>query len=181
LINNNKTKDLIGCCGLYCGLCPKYQSTSPSRCLGCRIGEQHAWCSIWNCCVKKHKLDYCSECGELDECAIFLRRKVRDWIPVVDNLHRIAEDGLDVWLREQEQRQTVLEELLEHYNDGRSMSFYCRACARLPIELVQQALQQAKEMIVNRHVEAADVKSKARLVKDIFKDLALQANINLNQ
>ncbi|RPI00177.1 MAG: DUF3795 domain-containing protein [Calditrichaeota bacterium] len=179
LIKSNESKNLVGCCGLYCGLCTKYQSRSPSRCLGCRIGEQHSWCSIWNCCVKKHKLDHCSECGELDECAIFLRRKVRDWIPVADNLHRILADGLENWLSEQMERQTALEELLDQCNDGRSMSFYCRACARMPVELIHQALKQAEEIFAHHQAEAADMKAKAGIIKDVIKDLALQANINL--
>ena len=30
-MKNNEAKDLIGCCGLYCGLCAKYQLKAPSR------------------------------------------------------------------------------------------------------------------------------------------------------
>jgi len=27
-------RNLIGCCGIFCGLCTKYQSKAPSRCIG---------------------------------------------------------------------------------------------------------------------------------------------------
>jgi len=39
--------NLAGPCGIFCGLCTKYQSKAPSRCLGCRLGEQHSWCSFY--------------------------------------------------------------------------------------------------------------------------------------
>lgn len=100
---------------------------------------------------------------------------------MADNLQRIAADGLEIWLHEQEDRQTALEELLDHYNDGRSMSFYCQACARMPIEMIRQVLNQAGEIFVHHKVAAGDVKSKARLVKDAIKDLAHHAHIDLNK
>jgi hypothetical protein len=79
--------------------------------MGCRLGEQHSWCSIWNCCVKKHRFETCTECGEIFDCIIFMRRKVLEWIPAADNLNQIKEVGLESWLREQKERQVLLEEL----------------------------------------------------------------------
>jgi hypothetical protein len=179
-MRDSEANNLIGCCGLYCGLCNKYQSKAPSRCLGCRLGEQHSWCSIWNCCVKKHGFEICTECNEIFTCPIFLRRKVLDWIPVANNIHQIKEVGIDNWLREQIERQTLLEELLQNYNEGRSMNFYCKVCARMPIDLIDQAIAEAKEKLTTEKVAKSDIKSKARIVKTVVKDLALKVNINLN-
>ena len=175
-----EAKNLIGCCGLYCGLCSKYQSNAPSRCIGCRLGEQHSWCSIWNCCVRKHQFEYCTECEQVFGCDIFLRRKVAEWIPAADNLRQIREIGLDGWLKEQKVRQALLEELLRNYNEGRSMSLFCKVCARMPIDLVKNAIEQAREKIASEKVDNADIKLKARILKAVIKDLALKANINLN-
>ena len=111
-MKNNEYRTLIGCCGIYCGLCSKYQSKAASRCIGCKIGDQHSWCSIWNCCVKKRRFETCIECKEVFECEIFLRRKVAEWIPAVDNLNQIKEIGLEKWLAGQIQRQVLLEDLL---------------------------------------------------------------------
>lgn len=179
-MKDREAKNLVGCCGLYCGLCNKYQSKAPSRCIGCRLGEQHAWCSIWNCCVKKHGFETCTECGEIFHCAIFLRRKVVEWIPAADNLRQIKDVGLKRWLKEQKERQGLLEALLENYNEGRSMSLYCKACARMPIDMINKAIKEAEEKLAVGKVAKSDVKSRAKILKAVIKDLALKLNINLN-
>jgi len=179
-MNNNEAKNLIGCCGLYCGLCNKYQSKAPSRCIGCKLGEQHSWCSIWNCCVKKHGFETCTECSEIFDCAIFLRRKVAEWIPAADNLRQIKEVGLENMLKEQQERHALVEELLQNYNEGRSMSFYCKVCSRMPIELINKAIKEGKEKLISGKVNETDMKSKAKILKVIIKELALKANVNLD-
>lgn len=171
---------LVGCCGLFCGLCNKYQSSAPSRCIGCRLGEQHAWCSIWNCCVKRRQFETCAECPELFKCDIFLRRKVITWTPAAENLRQIKAGGVAHWLPEQIARQALLAELLRNYNDGRSMSFYCKVGARLSMDLIQNALVTAEEQIAAEKVVASDVKSKARILKTILKDIAARVNLNLD-
>ena len=179
-MEDSEAKTLVGCCGLYCGLCNKYQSKAPSRCLGCKLGEQHAWCSIWKCCVKQHGFETCTECGEIFHCTIFLRRKIAEWIPAADNLHQIEEGGLESWLREQEARQALLEELLQNYNEGRSMALYCKVCARMSIDAITQAIEEAKENLAGEEVAASDVKSRARVLKAVIQKVASEANIDLS-
>ncbi len=180
-MKNNETEKLIGCCGLYCGLCTKYQSKAPSRCIGCRVGEQHDWCSIYRCCVKKHVYDTCAECKDVYYCDIFLRRKVAEWIPATDNLHQIKEVGLEKWLEEQRQRQILLEGLLQNYNEGRSMSFYCKVCARMSIELINEAMNEADKKLSSEKADTPDMKSKAKILKSLIKDLAIKADVNLDK
>ena len=55
---------LAGSCGLFCGLCPRYQSTAPSRCTGCHAGDLHLYCSVLRCCVTNHTYHTCAECEE---------------------------------------------------------------------------------------------------------------------
>jgi hypothetical protein len=179
-MKKSEAKNLIGCCGLYCGLCNKHQSKAPSRCIGCGLGEQHSWCSIWNCCEKKHGFESCTECSEIFKCTIFLRRKVADWIPAADNLRQIREAGLETWLKEQTKRQALLEELLWNYNEGRSMNFYCKVCARMPIELINRAIKESKKELAGEKVDESDVKSRAKILKAIIADLALKTDINLD-
>jgi hypothetical protein len=179
-MKNSEAKHLIGCCGLYCGLCNKYQSKALSRCIGCRLGEQHSWCSIWNCCVKKHRFENCTECNEIFNCTIFQRRKVAEWIPATDNLRQIKEFGLENWLREQKERQSLLEEFLQNYNEGRSMNFYCKICARMPIDLIDETIKGAKKKFASEKVDKSDMKSKARVLKAVIKDLAFMVNISLD-
>ena len=179
-MENNDAKSLIGCCGLYCGLCSKYQSTAKSRCIGCKLGDQQSWCSIWTCCVKKHGFETCIECKDVFRCEIFSRRKVAEWIPAADNLLQIKEGGLKRWLEEQSEKQALLERLLQHYNEGRSMSFYCKACARMQIALINEAIEEAKKKLASERVNKADVKSRANIVKMTIRELALTSNVDLS-
>lgn len=176
----NEANNLIGCCGLYCGLCNKYQSSAPSRCLGCKVGEQHAWCSIWNCCVRKRSYETCAQCQEIFACPIFLRRKVATWIPAAANLRQIQKIGLSTWLTGQIERQQWAEQLLQHYNDGRSMRFYCSACSRMPIGSIERALAEAEQKFKTEAIPETDLKSRATIVKSIFRELAATAGVNLD-
>ena len=130
--------------------------------------------------MKKHRFESCTECSEIFNCPIFLRRKVVEWIPAADNLRQIKEVGLETWLREQKERQALLEELLQNYNEGRSMSFYCKVCARMSIDLINEAIKEAKEKLAGEKVDNSDMKSKARILRAVIKDIALKVNINLD-
>ena len=171
---------LIGCCGLYCGLCSKYQSKAPSRCVGCKLGEQHSWCSIWSCCVHKKGLETCAACDEVFRCEIFLRRKVAEWVPASGNLRRIGEIGVREWLADQEARRALAERLLLEYNEGRSMSFYCRSCANLPLELVREALKETDRRLAGDRMDASDMRLRAKVLRGLIRDKALKADIPLD-
>ncbi len=174
--------NLVGCCAIYCGLCTKFQSAAKSRCIGCRLGEQRSWCSIWRCCVKKHGFETCAECDEYP-CERYQRRWSKcseGWRIQRQNLDRIMQGGIDNWLKEQRERQALAEELLQNYNEGRSMRFYCDACKRMPIDLVYKAIEEAKKRMLRSEVENFDIKSKAKIIKGVIKDLALSSDINLN-
>ena len=129
--------------------------------------------------MKKHGFETCAECSEVFTCAIFTRRKVADWIPAAANLRQIKEVDLENWLKDQKERQRLVEELLEKYNEGRSMSLYCRACARMPIELINSAIRESNKQLGGKQVDKSDVKAKAKILKAIIKDFASKANVNL--
>jgi len=141
--------DLAGCCGLYCGLCLRFQSTAPGRCHGCKILCLTFSCKIYNCCVKKRGLATCAECDdfpceknnpEAHQYEYFITHK-----PCISNLYRIKEAGLEIWLEEQKEKRLLLENLLANYNDGRSKNFYCLAIALMPPELINEAVNKLKK------------------------------------
>lgn len=76
-------------------------------------------------------------------------------------------------------RQGVLEELLNDFNEGRSMSYYCTACARMPIDLIKKAINEAKERITVAKIKKTDMKSKAKIVKEVIGRISINQNINL--
>ncbi|MBN1895847.1 hypothetical protein JW906_15270 [bacterium] len=94
-------------------------------------------------------------------------------------LRRIRRGGLSVWLREQTERQALLEELLQNYNEGRLMSFYCKACARMPAGLIKKALKSAKAKSAGEAADRPDVKSRAAFMKETIKNLASEKKIDL--
>ena len=173
--------NLAGPCGIFCGLCTKYQSKAPSRCLGCRVGEQHSWCSIYRCCVMKKWSTTCLECEEYP-CERYSRR---DWGEdkqtrvAQDSLNSIKKAGIEGWLKEQRQRRLTVEELLDNYNDGRSMSFYCLACTLMPINLINQAINEMKQRLSDDEIDNSEIKAKSKALRAIIHDLASESGIDL--
>ena len=60
------------------------------------------------------------------------------------------------------------------------MSLYCKVCARMPIDLVNTAIEEAKEKLAAEKVDRSDMKSKARVLRAVIKDFALEVNFDLN-
>ena len=175
--------NLVGCCGLYCGLCPRFQSEAPGRCHGCKTFTFITSCKIRNCCVKKKGLTTCAECDdfpceknnpETHQYEYFITNKV-----CIPNLYRIKEVGLKIWLKEQKERQLILENLLTNYNEGRAKSFYCTATALMPVSLIGKAISEAMEIMANNRINESDIKSKARILKSIVQELASKSDIDL--
>ncbi len=177
-------QDYAGCCGLYCGLCPRFQSTAPSRCLGCRLGEQHSYCSVYRCCVMKRGHLTCADCEEYP-CERLLRvigEGVDSFIshrPAFPNLERIREVGLEAYLEEQRERRLLVEHLLADYNEGRSMTLYCTAGALLPPDLLRQAIDDAERLVASGQADGADIKARAKAARGLLQDRAAQAGVDL--
>jgi hypothetical protein len=177
---------LAGVCGLYCGLCPRYQSKAQSRCLGCQLGEQHAYCSVYRCCVTRRGLFTCADCDEVP-CERLLRvlgveEGLDSFIshkPALPNLNRIREVGLETYLGEQRERRLLAEHLLANYNEGRSMSFYCVACALMPPDLIRRAVGEMEGMLASGQVDGSNLKAKAKAMRSSIQGLASQAGVDL--
>ena len=141
----------VGCCGIDCGLCPRYYTTGESRCPGCGgegFENKHPSCTFVTCCVKKHGLNVCAECGEFP-CKKFDKETGEhdSFVThrrVMANQHHLAETGQDAFVKEQQPRIAFLEKALEYHDDGKSKSFYCLAAALLTIDSLQKALEQAQ-------------------------------------
>ena len=84
---------------------------------------------------------------------------------------RIKKLGLDNWLKGQRERRLLVENLLDNYNDGRSMSFYCKVCivSSVPVEVINRAIEEARGKFVSNKISDSDRKSRARILKSIIK------------
>jgi hypothetical protein len=185
---------LAGCCGLYCGLCPKFQSKAKSRCSGCKSPErQQGWiCPVFACCVRKKKHNTCAKCNEYPCEKVkkvlyiqangtifdsFMTHKPCYLDPkTYPNIMRIRKIGLSGWLKEQKERRLILEEILNRYNEGRSMTLFCTVATLMPIDLIKKGIKETEEVM---SIKDLDIKHKAKVFKEIIQRIALKENIDL--
>jgi len=162
----------IGCCGIDCGLCPRYYTDGTSRCPGCDgdgFPDKHPSCSFITCCVKKHGLEVCAECGEFP-CQRFDKETgERDSFVthrrVMPNQRLIIEIGVYAFLEQQSRRIAFLETSLERYNDGNSKRLYCLAAAILSIDSLNKALSLAENGENLRNVLAGFAEAEGQELK----------------
>ena len=179
----------IGCCGIDCGLCPRYYTAGGSRCPGCagpNFHEKRPSCGYVTCCVKKRQLEVCAQCGEFP-CSRF-----GSWLDNVEgydsftthkairpNLDFIRTHGLDRFLEQQTKRIGLLQTMLDDFDDGKSKSFYCVAAALLPATALEDSLHRAQRQIKEDKVKSADVKTKAGILRGILDDRAAKTGVDL--
>jgi len=175
----------IGCCGIDCGLCPRYYTAGSSRCPGCAgpdFFEKHPSCGFITCCVKQRKLEVCAECDEFP-CSRF-----DSWIGgdsfvthrmALVNLSSMRETGLERFREQQEKRMALLQTMLEKFDDGRSKSFYCTAAALLPVAALEESLRQAQGQIGQAKVRTMDAKTRAGILRGLLNGCAASARVEL--
>ena len=177
----SKRLNTIGCCGIDCGLCPRFHSKSDSACPGCgglKFKEKHPACGFVTCCAIKKGFEVCSECMEYP-CGRFeseysgydsfvTHRKV------FGNLDFIKSNGINSFIEEQIKRMEILVEFLEQYNDGRSASYFCVSCALIPLNKLQEI-----HSLINIQNNIIDIKQKSRLLKNSLQRMADDLKINL--
>ena len=178
----NKIKGLmkkhftLGCCGIDCGLCPRFYTDGDSRCPGCggpNFNEVHPSCGILNCCFKKHKLEVCSLCKEFPCDKYKDKEKVeKDSFvtckKIFKNFEFIKTNGINVFIKEQKVRIKLLNLLLEKYNDNKSKSYYCLATTLLNIKSVENILKYIKNKDVN-----------IKTLKEKINEYAKEENVEL--
>lgn len=178
-----KTYPTIGCCGLDCGLCPRYYTVGTSRCPGCAgpdFFNKHPSCSFITCCVKKKNLEVCGECSEFP-CSKFKSEEEYQQLKesssypsykkVVPNLNFIKEHGIKKFIEQQKKRIQYLEIMLHNFNDGRSRSFFCRATVLLDLKSLENSLREAMRKIKADHIK--DMKIRAKILRNILNEKLL--------
>jgi len=179
----------LGCCGLDCGLCPRYYSAGPSRCPGCcGLGffGVSPGCGTITCCVKKKGLEVCAQCDEFP-CSRFASWLDKWWLEdsvvthrkIRPNMDFIKEHGLEKFLEQQARRITLLEKMLEGFNDGRSKGFYCLAAALLSIPALETSLSETERKMKAGKVKANDVKTKAKILREFLEGFAAREGVEL--
>jgi len=152
----------IGCCGISCGLCPRFYTEGGSKCPGCGgdgFEKVHPPCSYKTCCAEKHGLEICSQCAEYpcQKFADIVKIERDSFVThkrVFKNHEMVRDLGFDEFVKVQNNRVSLLRTMLENYDDGRSKSFYCLAAALLSVENLRAALDEVAD-------SSGDTKSRA--------------------
>ena len=186
-----KTYPTIGCCGLDCGLCPRYYTVGHSRCPGCagpNFFNKHPSCSFITCCVKKKNLEVCGECPEFPCSKFKSEEEYQQWEgsssyppdkKIPSNLNFIKEHGIKKFIEQQRNRIQLLETMIKNFDDGRSKSFFCRAAALLDLKSLKSSLDKAVRKIKTDKIKRSDVKNKAKILKETINETALKEGIEL--
>jgi hypothetical protein len=176
----------LGCCGLDCGLCPRFYTEGSSKCPGCYgvdFENKHPSCSFITCCVKKMDLEVCAECGDFP-CPKFDKEtgETDSFVThrrVIPNQKFIKEYGVTVFIEQQKRRISILQNMFKSFDDGRCKSFYCLATALLSLKSLDESLLKADKIIKEKSIEKTDVKSKAKILREILDQCAIEENEEL--
>ncbi len=138
--------------------------------------SKHPSCSFITCCVKKKNFEACAECpefscpkfdfeGENSYDSFITHRKT------VFNLNFIKEKGIEKVIEQQKKRIKLLETMMNHFDEGRSKSFYCIATALLSIESLEKSLNNVEK--------SEDLKIRAKNLKKILNEMASREGVEL--
>lgn len=181
MIKNLKSNHTIGCCGIDCGLCPRYHSNGETACPGCGgedFLDKHPICAVLNCCVIKNGYEVCSECGKFP-CNKFESAKTGydSFVThknIFPNHEYILNFGLNNFINQQKFRIRILKDFLSNYNDGRSKSYFCVCCSLIPLhELVES------HSLMKTLDNSISTKDKNKYLKEKLNRVAEIHNINL--
>lgn len=178
---NPRSYPMLSACGLNCGLCPRFYTEGTSKCPGCGgpgFAEKRPQCGIISCCQRHGGIEYCYLCGEYP-C------KKYDGVHLVDSFisHRnmlsdfakAKDTGIEAYQAELNDKMTILQALLDGYNDGRRKNTFCVAVNLLTLEDVRAIMVQVAEEIDAQ----APVKERAAQAVKLCQAMADSRGISL--
>lgn len=172
----------VGICGLSCRLCPRYHTEGASRCGGCKSEIRVSAGCPFITCVKRKGIEFCWDCAESESCTRWAEHRAagrkRDtftcYASLDDNIALIKRAGLEVFIEEQCAREELLREMLTHFNEGRSKTYYCIAATVLSLSELQSAVAEAR-----RSAGDLDVRQRSKALHALLDAAASRRSINL--
>lgn len=129
-----RTETRFSLCGLNCTLCSMHLG---GYCPGCGGGAGNQSCPIAKCSLGHGGVPFCWECPDypcpryegFDDGDSFVPHRNRQ-----QDIAQAEKLGLGTYLAQLEEKRSILNELLAHYNDGRRKTFFSTAVYLLPLE-----------------------------------------------
>lgn len=81
---------------------------------------------------------------------------------------------------QQRKRISLLEMMLDEFDDGRSRSLFCTAAALLPIAALEESLCHAQEQARQDKAKSGDAKTKAGILRGLLDDCSAKATVDLS-
>lgn len=172
----NKQYKLVGCCGMSCVLCPRFHSQSKSKCPGCGLSSNRESCSTYKCCTERHHYETCAECAVCPCERLFLQA---DWVGFntrkkwIENLNRIKEIGIEKWFAEQMEKQMLLEDTLQYFNNHRMRSFFCLSFLYFEIDTIKKLVFAAQAQ------QKKELQKRAEYFQQAVKQEAIRHNLKI--
>ncbi len=173
----------IGVCGLSCILCPRHHTVGTSRCDGCK-GENRmaAGCPFITCAVKRRGIEFCWDCDEAGSCEKWAKHRAagreRDsftcYASLEANISKVARDGLESFVAEQHLRESLLREMLERFDEGRSKTCCCIAATVLDPSELRTAIDAASQTC-----GSSDVRERIRALRSLLDEAAARRSVRL--
>ncbi len=178
----NREYPLFSLCGLNCGLCPRYQSKSASRCPGCGGQDfhlKHPSCAVITCNKKHDNVEYCFECSSYP-CDRYIKPSSTDsfitYQDVIFDVEKARKDGIERYQQELNEKVRLLEFLIDNYNDGKKTSFYCIAVNLLSLADLNEIKKDIQDRIGLLNIA---LKEKIALITSAFEGTAGRRNVKL--
>jgi len=110
-------------------------------------------CPFITCAVKHKQIEFCWECDESESCARWRAHRAysrtRDtfvcYQKLEANIAFIRQNGVKPFERTHKERERLLREMLDGFNEGRSKTFYSIAATVLEIDDLKSAIARAKK------------------------------------
>lgn len=153
-------------CGLNCALCPRFHTDGSSKCPGCGgpdFALKHPTCAVVTCNRKHDNVEFCYECSAYP-CKKYMEPSTADsfisYVKVSQDMADAKRD-LPAYLNTLRMKRVILENLITHYNDGKSKGFYCLAVNLLPLSTLNEILDTMEGSAENGNL---DTRAKAKKI-----------------
>ena len=171
-----RTETRFSLCGLNCALCSMHLG---GYCPGCGGGAGNQSCTIAKCSLEHDSVQFCWECPEypcsryegFDDGDSFVPHRNRQ-----QDIAQVRELGLDAYLSQLEEKRTILEELLAHYNDGRRKTFFNTAVYLLSLEELRSVMASLDS---RTELEDQPIKERALAAVELLQKAADRQGISL--
>ena len=97
----------------------------------------------------------------------------------MNNQKSVQEEGLEKFIAGQNLRITILEKILQYFNDGKNKSFFCNAAALLDIQSLNNAIARTENEINAQQIAKDDLRTKSRILREVLTEYAQEKNIEL--